>query len=173
MEWKAQMSYEHCEKHNLDATNGCIECADRPSWDQWFMEIAQVVAKRATCARKHVGAVIVLGNNIVATGYNGSARGAEHCSGPRGIGHEMKMIEGRESCVRTLHAESNALDKAGWDRCLGATIYVTVIPCYDCAKRIDNAGIQRVVYGEYYPSRNTELVLEYFKGAGVEVLELR
>lgn len=167
------MSYEECDKHNIDTTNeSCPECADRPSWDEFFMNIAKAVATRATCARKYVGAVIVSQNNIIATGYNGSARGLPHCSGPDGVGHEMKEIDGRMSCVRTLHAESNALDKAGWDCCDGATIYTTVIPCYDCAKRIVNAGIWRVVYGEYYQSRNTDLVLEYFKSAGVEVVQL-
>ena len=138
----------------------------RPDWDKYFMEIAHVVAKRATCDRKHVGAVIVDENRrIVSTGYNGSPAGLPHCDD---VGHELKEIDGRDSCVRTLHAESNALDDAG-RRAYGGYLYVTVIPCYDCAKRIVNAGIGHVTYGEYYESRNTDLVVDYFKEANVEL----
>ncbi|KKN50647.1 hypothetical protein LCGC14_0630740 [marine sediment metagenome] len=134
----------------------------RPNWDQYFLMLAHVVATRATCDRKHVGAVIVdPDHRIVATGYNGSAAGMEHCDD---AGHELKEIDGRMSCVRTLHAESNALDYAG-GRAKCCTLYCTVIPCYDCAKRIVNAGIARVVYAEYYESRNTQLVADYFRGS--------
>ena len=130
------------------------------------MEIAYVVAKRATCDRKHVGAVITDDRNrIVSTGYNGSPRGMSHCDD---VGHELKEIDGRMSCVRTLHAESNALDDAG-RRSEGGTIYVTVIPCYRCAQRIVQHGIKQVVFGEHYESQMTSLVLEYFSEAGVEV----
>lgn len=141
----------------------------RPSWDTYFMQMAQVVATRATCNRKHVGAVLVdPKHRIVATGYNGSPRGMPHCDD---IGHELKKIDGRMSCIRTLHAESNAIDYAGRDS-EGGTLYTTVIPCYDCAKRIVNAGITRVVYGEYYQSRNTSLVETYFAEAGVSLDEM-
>ena len=138
----------------------------RPSWDEYFLEIAYVIAKRATCDRKHVGAVLVdKRHRIVSTGYNGSAGGLPHCDD---VGHELKEIDGRPSCIRTLHAESNVLDDAG-RRSRGGTLYVTVIPCYDCAKRIVNAGITRVVYGEYYESRNTDLVVSYFMQAKVRL----
>jgi dCMP deaminase len=133
------------------------------------MEIARVVAKRATCDRKRVGAVIVDPlHRIVSTGYNGAPAGLPHCSD---VGHELKVIGDRESCVRTLHAESNALDDAG-RRADGCELYVTIIPCYDCAKRIINAGISRIVYGEYYESRNTELVMHYFSAAGVRMVRI-
>lgn len=142
----------------------------RPSWDTYFLAIARVVATRATCDRKHVGAVIVDGRNrIVATGYNGAPRGLAHCDED---GHELKEIDGRMSCVRTLHAESNALDYAG-QLADGGKLYVTVIPCYDCAKRIVNAGITKVVYGEFYQSRNTDLVKSYFESAGVELWQIK
>lgn len=143
-----------------------VECPkdDRPSWDYYFMEIAQVVAKRATCDRKRVGAVIVDPmHRIVSTGYNGAPAGLPHCGE---AGHELKVIGDRESCVRTLHAESNALDDAG-RRATGCSLYVTVIPCYDCAKRIVNAGIARVVYKDYYESRNTERTYQLLLHAGV------
>lgn len=136
----------------------------RPTWDEYFLNIAHVVAKRSTCNRKHVGAVIVDNRHrIVSCGYNGSPRGLPHCDD---AGHEMKEIDGRESCIRTLHAESNAIDGAG-RYAEGGTIYVTVTPCYDCAKRIVNVGIKRVVYGEHYQSRNTNLVETLLSEAGV------
>lgn len=141
----------------------------RPSWDEYFMEMAYVVAKRATCDRKHVGAVLVdRDNRIVATGYNGSAHGMPHCDDE---GHLLKNIDGRDSCIRTLHAESNAIDYAGKNSD-GGTIYTTCIPCYDCAKRIVNAGIVYVAYDEFYESRNTDMTLQYFKDARVTVVKI-
>lgn len=142
----------------------------RPSWDEYFVEMAHVVAKRATCDRKHVGAIIVdEDNRIVATGYNGSPAGMPHCDDE---GHLLKEIDGRPSCIRTLHAESNALDYAGQDA-LGCTIYTTVIPCYDCAKRIINSGVDRVVYDEYYISRSTELVVQFLLDGGVQLCRVK
>lgn len=150
----------------IDASGIDSEAAPptRPSWDEYFLEMSEVVAKRATCDRKHVGAIIVDSRHrIVSTGYNGSPRGAPHCDD---AGHLMKEVDGRPSCVRTLHAESNALDDAG-RRAEGGTIYVTVIPCFNCAKRIVNAGIVRVIWGEYYQSQNTGLVKKFFFDSGV------
>ncbi len=138
----------------------------RPSWDDYFISIAYLVSTRATCDRKKVGAVIVDNKIIIATGYNGSAMGMPHCDE---AGHELKEIEGRPSCVRTLHAESNALDFAGLPMARGAVLYSTVIPCYDCAKRIVNAGIEKVFYAEYYASRNTELVEGYFETSNTKL----
>ena len=144
----------------------------RPSWDDYFMEIAYVVAKRATCDRKLVGAVIVDDRHrIVSTGYNGSPAGMPHCS-DYGVGHELKMIDGRMSCVRTLHAESNALDDAG-RRARDCTIYVTVVCCYPCMQRLVNAGIRRIVYDEWYESQNTQLVTAFARDAGVELVRLK
>ena len=130
----------------------------RPDWDDYFLAMAHLVATRATCDRKHVGAVLVdEGFRVTATGYNGSPSGVVHCDE---AGHQLMPINGRESCVRTLHAESNAIDFAG-SRARDCTLYVTIIPCFDCAKRIINAGIVRVVYREFYQSRNSELVHDY------------
>ena len=143
----------------------------RPHWVEYFLNIAQAVATRATCDRKLVGAVIVDRNNrIVSTGYNGSPKGMPHCSGVDGIGHQLKEIDGRLGCVRTLHAESNALDDAG-RRSEGGTIYITVMPCFRCAQRIVQHGIERVVYGEHYESQMTSLVEELFAQAGVELVQ--
>lgn len=141
----------------------------RPDWDPYFLLIAHAIARRATCDRKLVGAVIVDGvHRIVATGYNGAPSGTPHCDD---IGHELKEIDGRPSCIRSLHAESNALDRAGRDA-RGATLYVTVIPCYECAKRIVNAGVVRIVYAEFYESQNTSLVKGFFERSGVDLVHL-
>lgn len=143
--------------------------SERPSWDSYFLSLARLVATRATCDRRQVGAVLVdVDRRIVATGYNGSPRGMAHCSD---AGHLLKLIEGRENCVRTLHAESNAIDYAG-RLAAGCSLYVTCKPCFDCSKRIVNAGIVKVVYGEEYQSRNSELVLTYLSKAGVEVVKV-
>jgi dCMP deaminase len=117
----------------------------RASWDEYFMSIARVVASRATCDRKFVGAVIVRDKTILSTGYNGSIRGMPHCSE---VGHMME--EGH--CVATIHAETNAVLQAAKNGVSidGATVYVTASPCWNCFKMITNAGIRRIVYGEFY-----------------------
>lgn len=117
----------------------------RTDWDSYFMEIAKVVSSRATCDRKHVGAVLVRDRIILSTGYNGSIRGLPHCSE---VGHMME--DGH--CVATIHAEANAVIQAartgvGID---GATIYTTASPCWPCFKLTANAGVRRIVFGEFY-----------------------
>ena len=117
----------------------------RASWDEYFMAIARVVGARSTCDRKHVGAVIVRDRMILATGYNGSIRGLAHCDDD---GHMME--DGH--CVRTVHAESNAIVQAARNgvRLESGDIYVTASPCFGCFKMIANAGLSRIVYGEFY-----------------------
>jgi dCMP deaminase len=117
----------------------------RKDWDSYFMEIAKVVATRATCNRKHVGAVIVRDRMILSTGYNGSIRGLPHCDD---VGHLME--DGH--CVRTVHAESNAIAQAARNgvNLDGAELYVTASPCWPCFKLVANAGIIRIVYEEFY-----------------------
>lgn len=125
----------------------------RPSWDAYFLDVADVVATRSTCDRKNVGAVIVsLERQILSTGYNGAPAGMEDCYA---AGHEMREMGGRQSCVRTVHAEMNALVQAAKNgvRVMHGTVYTTASPCYDCAKAIVNAGIARVVFAEPYQSR--------------------
>ncbi len=138
----------------------------RPSWDEYFMNIAKDVSARATCDRLHVGAVIVKDHVILSTGYNGAARGLPHCDE---IGHEI--VDGH--CVRTVHAEANAILQAAKHGASigGATLYVTNSPCYDCFKMIVNSGIVRVLYGSFYMGRYeaSEKVLELAKSAGVEI----
>lgn len=128
------------------------------------MRLAYLAATRGTCARKHVGAIIVDPyHRTVSTGYNGAPAGRPSCDE---IGHEM--VEGH--CVRTLHAESNAIDYAGRSA-IGCTLYATVTPCYDCAKRIANAGIVRVVWDEFYASRygKSDQVQSFLLESGIEV----
>jgi dCMP deaminase len=117
----------------------------RASWDQYFMAIARQVATRSTCDRKHVGAVVVREKMILTTGYNGSIRGLAHCDDE---GHMME--EGH--CVRTVHAEANAIVQAARNgvRLEGAHIYVTASPCFGCYKLIANSGMKRIVFGEFY-----------------------
>ena len=117
----------------------------RVDWDEYFMSIAAQVATRSTCDRKHVGAVVVRDKMLLATGYNGSMRGIEHCDD---VGHLMQ--DGH--CVRTVHAEANAIVQAARNgvRTEGASIYVTASPCFSCFKLIANAGISRIVFGEFY-----------------------
>lgn len=117
----------------------------RLSWDEYFMTIAYQVASRATCDRKHVGAVIVRDKAILSTGYNGSIRGLGHCDDE---GHMMD----NGNCVRTVHAEANAIAQAACNgvRIGGSSIYVTASPCWICFRLIANSGIERIVFGEFY-----------------------
>src|SRR5215813_12705612 len=118
---------------------------ERVSWDQYFMNIAEVVASRSTCPRKYVGAVIVRDKTILSTGYNGSIRGMPHCSD---VGHMME----NDHCVATIHAEANAIIQAAKNgvNIDGGMIYVTASPCWPCFKMIANAGLRRICYREFY-----------------------
>lgn len=117
----------------------------RPTWNEYFMNIAHEVAKRSTCERAQVGAVIVHDKRILTTGYNGSPRGLPHCS-------EVGCLMDNGHCVRTLHAEQNAIIQAALHGVIteGAIIYVTHQPCFICAKTIINAGISEIVYDKEY-----------------------
>lgn len=140
----------------------------RPEWSNYFMAIAKQVATRSTCGRKNVGAVIVRDRNILSSGYNGSVKGLPHCDE---AGHELVEINERLSCIRTIHAEINAIAQAARNgtNIAGSEIYVTCIPCYECTKVLINAGIVKVYYFEYYESQNTNKTLETLSKAGVWV----
>jgi dCMP deaminase len=128
------------------------------------MNIAREVATRATCDRKHVGAVIARDKAILATGYNGSIRGLPHCDDE---GHLME--DGH--CVRTVHAEANAIVHAARHGVSieGAGIYVTASPCWSCFRLIANAGIKRIVFGEFY---RDERIFEISQKLGIELVDL-
>lgn len=129
------------------------------------MAIAFQVATRATCDRKHVGAVLARDRSILATGYNGSIRGLEHCDD---VGHMME--DGH--CVRTIHAEANAIVQAARNgvRIDGASIYVTASPCWNCFKMIVNAGVVRIGYGEFY---RDERIFTLAERLGIELVALK
>lgn len=143
----------------------------RPNWHTYFLGIAKQVATRATCDRKHVGAVIVRERTILATGYNGSPRGIPHCDD---VGHQLVEMNGRASCIRTVHAEMNAIAQAArMGVCIEkATLYTTASTCWDCAKLVINAGITRVVAAERYASRygQSDNVDQLFRDANVEFI---
>ena len=147
-----------------------VKKSARPSWDEYFLEIAKVVAKRSTCDRAHVGAVIAKNKVILSTGYNGAPRGLAHCDD---IGHEI--VAGH--CIRTIHAEANAIAQAARNGAPieGATIYLTISPCYDCFKMMINAGIKEVIYKDFYMSRYglSKAVLTLSKKAGVKITEFK
>lgn len=117
----------------------------RPSWDEYFMSFAGVASIRGTCDRKKVGAVIVVGKRVLATGYNGSIAGMPHCND---VGHDMVASH----CRRTIHAEMNALAQAAKHgaRVAEASIFTTASPCWDCFRVLVNAGIVEFCYGEEY-----------------------
>lgn len=147
---------------------------DRPSWDEYFMQMAELTANRSTCLRRQVGAVIVKDRHIIATGYNGAPRGLKHCSELGGcLRQKLQVPSGqRHELCRALHAEQNAIIQAAT---LGqsiedATIYVTHQPCVICAKMIINAGMKRIVVREGYPD---ELATEILDEAGIKVIMLK
>lgn len=137
----------------------------RQSWDEYFMDMAHHAATRATCDRAHVGAVVVRDRRVMATGYNGAPRGLHHCDD---VGHLMV----NSHCVRTVHAEVNALLFAGIERTMGATLYVTHLPCWCCSCLVINAGIARVVYGELYGPMRDFSILDVFNNAGIELAQI-
>jgi dCMP deaminase len=125
----------------------------RPTWDQYFMEITHLVAKRSTCLRRQVGAVLVKDKNILATGYNGAPSGVAHCLDVGCLREQMGVPSGeRHELCRGLHAEQNAIIQAAkhGTSIEGATLYSTTMPCIICTKMVINAGIKRVVYEEGY-----------------------
>jgi dCMP deaminase len=136
----------------------------RVSWDRYFMNLAVQAAARSTCPRKAVGAVIVRDRAILATGYNGSIRGLDHCT-------DVGCMIVSDHCVRTVHAEANAILQAARHgvRIEGADIYVTASPCWDCFKLIANAGLSRVLFGEFY---RDERILSFARQAGITLVNL-
>ena len=141
----------------------------RPSWDEYFVEIARQVATRSTCLRRSVGALIVRDKRILSTGYNGAPRGLEHCDVVGCLREKLGIPSGqRQEICRGLHAEQNAIIQAALHGVSieGGTIYVTHQPCITCAKMIINSGIVRVVCANTYPD---ELARQMLDEAGVEL----
>lgn len=136
---------------------------DRPSWDEYFIEITRLVARRSTCMRRKVGAVLVKDKNILATGYNGAPSGVAHCLDVGCMRERLGVVSGeRHELCRGLHAEQNAIIQAAkhGTNINGAILYCTTMPCVICSKMIINAGIERIVFEGGYPDRLAEEMIE-------------
>src|SRR5512135_3923348 len=145
----------------------------RPSRDEYFMEIAHLVKRRATCLRRQVGAVLVKDKNVLATGYNGAPSGIEHCLDRGCLREQLGIPSGeRHEICRGLHAEQNAIIQAAKHGTTinGSTLYCTHLPCVICSKMIINAGITKIVYGEGYPD---QLGLEMLNEAGITLVNFQ
>ncbi len=144
---------------------------DRPAWDDYFMEITHVVAKRSTCLRRRVGAILVSERRILATGYNGAPKGLAHCAELGGCYREKMGIPSgeRQELCRAVHAEQNAIAQAAVHgvKLDNVTCYVTTQPCVTCAKLLINANIVRIVYEGDYPD---EMALQMLEEAGIELV---
>ena len=144
--------------------------ATRPSWDAYFMELTDVVAKRSTCLRRQIGAVIVRDKRILTTGYNGAPAGVQHCAAVGCLREERHIPSGeRHELCRAIHAEQNAIIQGALHGIGlgGSTIYCTNHPCVLCAKMLINAGIIKVVYRDSYPDQLSD---ELLQEAGIEVV---
>lgn len=143
----------------------------RPSWDQYFMSIVDLVKTRSTCKRRQVGALIVKDKRILATGYNGAPMGSKHCDEIGCLREEMNIPSGeRHELCRAIHAEQNAIIQAAYSGISinEATMFVTTQPCVLCAKMIVNAGIKKVIYKGDYPDK---IAIDFLQEAGVRVVK--
>ena len=145
---------------------------NRPSWETYFMDITCLVAKRSTCTRRAVGAVIVKDRRLLATGYNGAPSQVRHCAEVGCMREQMKVPSGeRHELCRGIHAEQNAIIQAAYHgvSIKDATLFCTNQPCSICAKMIINAGISRIVYQSGYAD---PLAIEMLDEADVELIHL-
>ncbi len=144
----------------------------RPSWDEYFLEMAGLVAKRSTCLRRSVGAVLVKEKRILATGYNGAPSGLKHCFEIGCMRQKLKVPSGeRHELCRALHAEQNALIQSSLYgiSVKGATLYSTTQPCVICAKMLINAGIAEIVITQGYPDK---MAMDFLKEAKIKVRKI-
>lgn len=143
----------------------------RPSWDQYFMDITRLVATRSTCLRRQVGAILVKERNILATGYNGVPSGISHCDVVGCLRERLKVPSGeRHELCRGLHAEQNAIIQAARHgiNIDGSTLYCTTMPCIICTKMLINAGISTIVYAEGYAD---DLAREMLAETGISICQ--
>src|SRR3989338_5481884 len=141
----------------------------RPTWDEYFLDIANLVSKRSTCLRRNVGAVLVKDKRILATGYNGAPSKIRHCSEVGCIREKLKIPSGeRHELCRGLHGEQNAFLQAALHgtSLKGASLYCTTQPCIICAKMIINAGIKEIVTRGSYPDK---MALEFLREAKIKI----
>jgi dCMP deaminase len=144
----------------------------RPTWDEYFLEMAGLVAKRSTCLRRSVGAVLVRDKRILATGYNGAPSGLKHCFEIGCMRQKLKIPSGeRHELCRALHGEQNALIQASLHgiSVKGSTLYSTNQPCVICAKMLINAGIKEIVIAQGYPDK---LAMDFLKQAKIKIRKI-
>lgn len=144
--------------------------SERPDWDEYFLQLADLVATRSTCLRRQVGAVLVKNERIISTGYNGAPRGLEHCLDIGCLREEQGIPSGhRYELCRGVHAEQNALINAAYYgiSTAEAVIYCTNQPCIICARMIINAGIIRIVHRGNF---DDDLAIKFLKEAGIELV---
>jgi dCMP deaminase len=145
---------------------------DRPPWDQYFMSIAELVAQRATCIRRQVGAVLVRDKRIITTGYNGVPTGISHCLDVGCLREKQNIPSGeRHELCRGLHAEQNAIIQAAVHGVSleGATLYCTNQPCAICSKMLINVRLEKILYRSGYAD---ELAIEMLSEAGIPLTQL-
>ncbi|MBI3620396.1 cytidine/deoxycytidylate deaminase family protein [Candidatus Roizmanbacteria bacterium] len=148
----------------------------RPSWDEYFLQLAEVVKRRANCLRRSVGVVIVQGKHIIATGYNGTPAGVKNCTAGgcdrclKRHKNILKENERKDLCI-CIHAEENALLQSAYHGAStrGAVLYSTIAPCLQCAKAIINAGIAGVVFKE---NHQDNLGIKFLADAGIRTSSL-
>ncbi len=141
----------------------------RPSWDEYFLEMAQFISKRSTCLRRSVGAVLVKDKKILATGYNGAPSGLRHCIDIGCLRKKLKIPSGeRHELCRGLHAEQNVILQAALHGVgtKGSALYITNQPCIICAKMLINAGICEIVIGGGYPDK---MAMDFLKEAKIKL----
>jgi dCMP deaminase len=141
----------------------------RPSWDEYFLDVAGLVARRSTCLRRNVGAILVKDKRILATGYNGAPAGLKHCLDIGCLRQKLNIPSGqRHELCRALHAEQNALIQASLYgiSVKGSTLYATCQPCVICAKMLINAGIKEIVIVDGYPDK---MAMDFLKQAKIKV----
>ncbi|MBU0497381.1 MAG: dCMP deaminase family protein [Candidatus Thermoplasmatota archaeon] len=145
----------------------------RPSYDAYFMEMAHVVAKRSTCQRRKVGAILVKNKHILSTGYNGAPKGMRHCDDVGCLRSNQGIPSGeRHELCRGLHAEQNAIIQAAvfGISIEGSTIYCTDTPCVVCVKMLINAGVKEIIYAGEYPD---QLAKEMIEESGIKIKKLK
>ncbi len=166
------------EKHlynNIEYILNELQNRIRPSWEEYFLKMAFLVAERSTCNRHHVGAIIVKGRHVLTTGYNGAARKTEDCLKLGCLRDQLKIPSGeRHEICRAIHAEQNAIIQAGVHgvNIEGATLFCTHSPCIICAKMIVNAGIKEIITCDAYPD-DFNLVLDLFSQVGIALKKIR
>ena len=145
----------------------------RPNWDEYFIQVAELVSRRSTCLRRYVGAVLVKERRILATGYNGAPSGIDHCEIEGCLREKMKIPSGqRHELCAGLHAEQNVLLQAALHgvSVKGSILYITHTPCSICAKMIINAGIREIIIEHGYPDK---MASRFLKAAKVKVRTIK